>query len=102
MSLPILQSESSELTMVQTRWASQINPILANLLMQGQLLRNVALTAGANQINHKLGRKLVGWFLTRQRGASIAIYDNQDSNQMPQLTLSLQSGGTADVDIYVF
>lgn len=88
--------------MVQTRWAQQLNPLLTSPLLQGSLIRNVVLSSGDNQINHKLGRKLQGWILTRQRGVSVAIYDKQDENQMPQLTLALHSGGSIEVDIYVF
>ena len=48
------------LPLMQTQWASQIDPVLTNELVQGQLLQNITLTAGANVINHKLGRKLAG------------------------------------------
>lgn len=99
--LPILQSASQEMGMMQTRWASIINPLLTNPLVNGIILKSVSLTIGSNQINHLLGRKLQGWCLTRKR-ASADIYDTQDSNSMPELTLSLVSDAQVIVDIYVY
>jgi hypothetical protein len=89
------------LDMLQTTWASQLNPIIANPLVQGQLLQNVALISGTTVVNHKLGRKLQGWFIVGINGAA-TIYDNQASNQTPQLTLSLTSNATANVALWVF
>lgn len=87
--------------MVQTRWSSQLNPVVNNVLVNGTLIRNVALVSGANEVSHKLGRKLQGWMLTRLNGAAV-IYDAQDTNSMPQLTLSLVSDAAVTVDIYCF
>lgn len=87
--------------MLQTTWSMQLNPLLAAPLSNGILLERVSLASGANVINHKLGRKLKGWFITRLR-ASATVYDTQDSNARPQLTLNLTSSAAVTVDIYVF
>jgi hypothetical protein len=87
--------------LMQQRWASQLNPVLANLLVQGQLLPNIVLLSGANVINHKLGRDLIGWFITRKNDAA-NIYDTQDINQMPDLTLNLTSDMTVKISVWVF
>lgn len=86
---------------MQTRWASELNPIIANPLLNGQLLTNVALINGTTVVNHGLGRKLVGWIIVGINGAA-QIYDNQATNQMPQLTLSLTSDAAVQVAIWVF
>lgn len=99
--LPIFLTDNTQLVMMQNQWSSQLNPILRNALNQGLLLQNVQLVNGANVINHKLGRNLVGWFITRQRSAA-TLYDTQDTNQMPNLTLNLTSSAMVSVDIYVF
>lgn len=96
-----MQSDSDELTSMQTRWASQLNPLLANPLTAGRLIRNVELSTGANTINHGLGRKLQGWVLTRLRAAA-QIYDMQDSSIIPNLTLTLVSDANVAVDLWVF
>lgn len=87
--------------MAQTTWAQAIEPVLALPLNQGLLLQNVVLASGANVINHKLGRKLIGWIPTRVR-ASATFYDTQDANQMPELTLNITSSAAVTIDLMVF
>ncbi len=99
--LSIFQSSSQELSLMQTSWAKEINPLLTNPMLQGSLIRNVTLAVGDNEVNHKLGRKLQGWTLVRKRAAA-EIYDKQDSSIMPHLTLSLTSDAVVTVDLYVF
>lgn len=101
MKLPIFQSDSAEMGLMQTSWASVINPLLTNPLVNGLLLKNVSLINGSTQVNHKLGRKLQGWTVIRKRAAA-EVYDTQDSNSMPELTLSLVSNANVLVDLYVF
>lgn len=87
--------------MADNRWASILNPIVANPANNSIILKNVQLAIGTNTINHKLGRNLQGWFIVRKRG-SADIYDTQDSNQMPNLTLTLVSDAIVTVDLAVF
>ncbi len=102
MALPIMNSDSQEMSMMQTRWAAVLDPVVANPIVQGSLIRNVALTTGTNEVNHKLGRRLQGWIIVRQRGPA-SVYDNQDSNStMQALTLTLVSSAAVIVDLYVF
>lgn len=88
-------------TQAQDRWATFLNPVIDNVANQSILLQNVSLVAGNNVINHKLGRKLQGWKTVRVRAAA-TIYDTQDSNQTPQLTLNLFSSAPVVVDLEVF
>ena len=85
----------------QTAWASEINPVLSNALVQGVLLKSVKLSSGSNVINHGLGRVLQGWIPVRIR-ASATMYDTQDANPSPGLTLQLTVSAAVTVDIYVF
>ena len=81
---------------------SSIGQIVDMEIMQGQLLQGIPLTnANDNFINHKLGRKLIGWFITRKRDAA-TIYDKQDANKLQDKTLILTSNLSTTVDIYVF
>jgi hypothetical protein len=86
---------------MQNSWASVLNPFIANPFLNGILLKNISLSSGDNTINHKLGRNLQGWVLVRKR-QSVDIYDKQDTNQMPDLTLVLNASATATIDLYVF
>lgn len=87
--------------LAQYRWASQIDPLLAQPQNQGLIIRQVPLINGHTVVNHLLDRKLQGWVLTRQRAAA-NIYDAQDSNQTPQQTLILISDQAVVVDLWVF
>lgn len=83
------------------RWASQLDPLLAKPTSSSIILKNVSLAAGTTVVNHLLGRVLQGWKLVRVRSAA-TIYDEQDSNQTPNLTLVLNSSAAVIVDIEVF
>lgn len=100
--LPQFQNDDVAFQQMQNKWASQLNPVLANALVNGRLVRNQTLVSGTNVINHGLGRNLVGWFVTRLRGSYVQLFDTQDINSMPALTLNLNSSGNVVVDIYVF
>lgn len=100
---------------VQTtdRVVNQLQDNIANLLeptattveqsplLAGKILEKVVLSASSNTIRHTLGRTLKGWFIVRQR-ASATIYDTQDSNTTPEVTLKLTASAGVTVDIYVF
>ncbi len=83
------------------RWASMIEPYINQPIVQGRLVENVSLINGTTVVNHLLGRKLVGWFIVGINGAA-TVYDNQASNQTPQLTLSLTSNASVVATIWVF
>lgn len=102
MTLPQFQSSDRNFQMMQNAWASQLDPILRNPATQSLLLKNVTLLTGTtNTINHLLGRVLQGWKIIRQRAAA-SIYDTQDLNASPQLTLTLITSANVVVDLEVF
>lgn len=86
---------------LQTKWASILNPVLGNPLVNGQMIDNISLINGTTIVNHKLGRKLQGWFIVGIDAAA-TVHDNQASNQTPQLTLSLTSNAAATCNLWVF
>ena len=88
--------------LMQTQWASIINPVLKNPIVNGVLSQQIKLTTGNNIVNHKLGRNLTGWYITRMRGSFVQVYDTQDSNQSPELTLLLNSSGNCTIDLFCF
>lgn len=100
--LPIFHTKDKDLSLLQTQWSSQLNPLLSLPLLNGLILRNIALQSGDNVIDHRLGRPLVGWLVIRQRDAFYGVYDKQDDNPRPSLTLILNAAGNTNVDLYVF
>lgn len=101
MALPLFQTQIRELSLLQTKWKGELDPLLAKPEAQSLILKEISLSSGSNTVNHLLGRKLQGWKVVRQR-ASASIYDTQDSNQMPELTLLLTSNNPVVVDLEVF
>lgn len=87
---------------MQTLWASILNTFINKPALQVDILKNVSLVSGANIINHKLGRSLQGWYPTRFHGSFAEIYDTQDTNQTPQLTLNLNASANVIIDLVVF
>ena len=51
MALPLFNFSDRNQQMMQSQWASQINPVLANPLTSPRILKNIALTTGVNVIN---------------------------------------------------
>ena len=96
-----IQTADRVLNMIQDNVSNILDPFSSKDILQGQILSNVALVAGANIVAHKLNRKLIGWFIVRQR-SSASIYDTQDSQTQPTLFLSLVSSANVSVDLYVF
>lgn len=86
---------------LMTKWAAILNPFLDNPPNNSLVLKNIHLSTGSNVVNHFLGRPLQGWKPTRVR-ASATLYDTQDTNQTPQLTLVLVASAAVVVDLEVF
>lgn len=87
---------------MQSQWATQIDPILAQPLNRSSILKNVVLASGDNVINHKLGRKLQGWIVVAMHNVFVQLYDKQTTNNMSELTLILHSSGAGLIDLLVF
>ena len=94
-------SSSLPWELARNKWSSELNPIIANPIVNGSILQNITLVSGLNVINHKLGQNLLGYVVI-MKSANVAIYDSQTKNQTPQLTLQLISSGPAVINLYVF
>lgn len=94
MSLP----KKLSLDMMQDRWASELDPILRNILVNGLLVDNITIKSGANVINHRLGRKPQGYIIA-DINAAVTLYRSQPFNN---LTLTLTSNGNATISLWVF
>jgi hypothetical protein len=97
----VINTDTPDLSTVQQNLVRTLNPIFNTQTLGGNLLSSISLIMGSNAINHKLGRTLTGWQIVRQRAAA-SIYDTQDTNSSPTLTLTLNSSAPVVVDLYVF
>lgn len=100
--LTFFQTNDRTLSLLQTSWMAQLNPVLSAPLVNGRIIASVALTTGSNTIDHGLGRAPLGWLVIRQRDAYSEIYDTQDENPIPSSTLLLNSSADVTVDLFVF
>lgn len=99
--LPQYQMADKDLGLLQTGWSKLLNPIISRLQNKSNILQSVSLITGDNIINHGLGYVLTGWRLVRVR-AGATIYDKQDTNTTPAVTLVLNASSAVTVDIEVF
>jgi hypothetical protein len=99
---PKLQTGDPVLQRLQDNIAISLNPLVTSPTLNTQVLKSVSLSSGTNVINHKLGRNLQGWKITRMRDTFSQIYDSQDSNPNPTKTLILNSSVNVVIDIEVF
>jgi hypothetical protein len=100
MSLPNINNDAS-LALILQRWQTILNPIVDAPTSKPSILKSVSLASGSNTINHLLGRSLQGWAIVRQRAAA-TVYDTQDANPTPALTLNLTASAPVVVDLLVF
>lgn len=98
MSLPVFNTPIRELSMMQTQWSSQLNPVLANPMTNASILKNISLVVGTNTINHLLGETQQGWCIT-DINAPATIYRSMPLNDK---TLTLTSSAVCIVSICVF
>jgi len=96
--LPTFQTDDLVLSLMQNRWGSILNPVIACPMAKVQILADIPLITGANTINHKLGRKPQGWFLT-DRDGSASVFR---SAAFTDLTLQLTASAPVTVSIGVF
>lgn len=96
MSLP----QKLTLAALQTQWAQQLNPVISNVLINGQLLKSIPLVIGTNVINHGLQRNLQGWFLVSPRGSAVVYQAAQQPNGTLSLTVVASAAITTDMWVF--
>ncbi len=98
MQLPLYQTAIKELSLLQTKWKSLVDPILANPMTNMSIIENVSLTSGNNQIPHLLDRMQQGWVIVDIQSAA-AVYRYLPFNRN---YLYLNSSATAIISLGVF
>ncbi len=78
-------------------WSKQFD---RNPWLDGVLIENRSLVAGANVITHKLGRAPRGWWLMKRKRAAAANYPAETASDIN--TLTLDSSVTDTVTIWVW
>jgi hypothetical protein len=82
-----------------TKWASILNPLIANILTQGMFIPGITLTASTPlTINHKLGAMMNGYIICGQNANAVIWFTKPFNN----LTLTLESSANVTISIWVF
>lgn len=98
-SLPIFTTTIKDLSLMQTKWASQLNPLLSNPLNQPGFIKNVTLIANTPlAINHLLGQVQQGWFIT-DIDSNATVWRTQPFNK---LTLTLEASANTTINLTVY
>jgi len=85
--------------LAQTQWKSQLDPVLANLLLQGNFIQGIMLFANApRSINTSLQRTQKGFFICDQNASAI-IFRTQPFNYN---ILTLESSADVTISLWVF
>lgn len=83
---------------MQTTWATQLNPVIANAILNGLQLSSITLVTGDNIVNHLLARKQLGWFAT-DINAAATLYRSAPFNDK---TLTLNASAGCVVNLWVY
>ena len=100
-SSPKLEDVARVLNNLSANLSDIFDGVSADPQINGILLPGISLASGSNQIAHTLGKRLIGWQITRQR-ASATVYDAQDSQPLPSTYLTLVASAPVVVDLLVF
>lgn len=99
MSLPIFKNGDQPFQLMQTVWASQLNPFLKNPIIQGLSRSNIVMTASTPLvINHLLSRMMLGWFLI-DNSANAVVWRTQPFNAS---TITLEASANTTISIWCF
>lgn len=98
MQLPQIKDDNIPMQLMQSRWASILNPLLAKPLSSANILKGVQLINGVNVVNHLLGRQMQGWLIGDINAAAQVFR----SEPMDNLTLTLTSDADCVVDLIVY
>jgi hypothetical protein len=73
-----------------------LSAVTSKALLDGNFLQDVVITGGTVlTINHRLGRKLLGWIICR-KNLEVDVWDSQASNPTPNATLILNATDSGD------
>ena len=87
------------LALMQTRWASQLNPIIANPLINGQQIDNIILTANTPlKINHNLQQLPNGWLIVDKT----SFADVKRTQPFSTSTITLESSANTQISIWIY
>lgn len=100
-SLQKVSTQDKDLQAMQDRLESFLVPFINCVLIDGLLLKNVSLLAASTtNVEHKLGRALIGWYVVDSTANSTIWRDT--TVELPTTTLALKCSSDVTVSLWVF
>ena len=97
-----IRSKVQDLVQVQENIEQTFKSVLQVPLLNGRLITDLALVTGSiNRVEHKLGRKFIGYLVVRKNAAA-TIYDSKSSNVADEGVLLLSTDTNTTIDIWIF
>ena len=94
--------EDANINQIQENIEQVLEPFIINPILNGVLIKEVNIVSGTTtNIEHKLGRKPLGWIVTRKRADS-RVWDLNDTNTAQDKTLSLTCSSNVKIDLWIF
>ncbi len=86
---------------LQSNIENAVSPLVSASQNDSTILSGIVLVAGqVNRINHTLNKPLTKWIAIRVKG-ECRLWDSQDANSEPHLTLFLHTDTDVSVDLEV-
>lgn len=97
--LPVFKDDNQPFQLMQTKWKSELDPVLDNPILAGRQINNISISSGsAAVVNHRLGRKQQGYILVSVNApakiAQIVAFNDK--------TLTLSSDASVIVSAWVY
>lgn len=92
-----IQTTNIDVNRLQSQIEQVINPVLRTTLINGVLIKDVAITTAGATIEHKLGRQPQGWMITDKQG-NTDIWRTAWSEKF----LTLDASGSTTFSVWVF
>lgn len=97
--VPLLQLGDYKADQVQKNIVQPLNQLLKIPLLDGTLLKDVALGTTSTAVPHKLNRAYIGFIITKINANSVVWISNTSD---PSTYINLQASAGVTVDIWVF
>ena len=99
--IALVQTTDKDLNQAQQNIKQSVDPLIANPLTQGNLLKSQVLKVGNNIINHGLGVAITGYMIIGAN-AAYSVYDNIIGNANLTTSFTLISSTAVTCNIYCF
>jgi hypothetical protein len=93
--------KDNDLRLVQDSSEVVLTALISKSILDGIIVKDVAVGTSSTSIDHKLGRELIGWIVISKSSDS-RVWDEQAGNTQKTKTLILKASSATTVSLWVF